>query len=111
MIVSTTMDIDGCRVMEYRGVVRGLVVRAPTIMQGFWGSLKNLFGGNIGAYGRMCEQARMQAYNLMIQHAKEKGANAVIGMRYDSSQVSSGRVSGTEVLCYGTAVVIQKINA
>jgi uncharacterized protein YbjQ (UPF0145 family) len=108
VIVSTTMDVEGCRVVRYLGVVRGVIVRAPTIMQGFWGSMKNMFGGNIGAYGTMCEQARQQAYDLMIAHANQMGANAVIGMRYDSSQVTSGKVSGTEVLCYGTAVILQE---
>ncbi len=108
MIISTTMDVEGCKVERYLGVVRGVIVRAPTIMQGFWGSMKNMFGGNIGAYSNMCEQARQQAYDLMIAHAKQLGANAVIGMRYDSSQVSSGNVSGTEVLCYGTAVILQQ---
>jgi|SRR5579885_3590068 uncharacterized protein YbjQ (UPF0145 family) len=106
MLVMTTFEVEGCQIMEYRGIVRGVIVRAPTIMQGFWGALKNLFGGNIGSYSLMCEQARKFAYDLMIEHARQVGANAVIGMRYDSSQISAGGVSGTEVLCYGTAVIV-----
>lgn len=109
MLVVTTLEIEGCRIVDYRGIVRGVIVRAPTIMQGFWGRLKNLFGGNIGSYTDMCEQTRTLAYDAMVQHAMSVGANAVIGMRYDSSQVSSGSVSGTEVLCYGTAVVVERV--
>jgi uncharacterized protein YbjQ (UPF0145 family) len=109
MLVITTLEVEGYRIVDYRGIARGVIVRAPTIMQGFRGWFKNLFGGNIGAYGKMCEKARELAYNAMVQHANHMGANAVIGMHYDSSGVTSGRVSGTEVLCYGTAVVIEKI--
>lgn len=105
MAVSTTFTIDGYRIKEYKGIVRGIIVRAPTIMQGFLGGLKNIIGGHIGAYTEMCEQARQQAYDLMLQHAKEMGANAIVGMRYDASEVVS-KGSATEVLCYGTAVVI-----
>lgn len=81
-------------------------MRAPTIVQGVLGGLKNIIGGNIGAHTEMCEQARQQAYDLMIQHARELGANAVVGLRYDASEVVS-KGSATEVLCYGTAVVIE----
>jgi uncharacterized protein YbjQ (UPF0145 family) len=88
--------------------VRGIIVRSPTIMQGFLGGLKNILGGQIGAYAEMCEQARQQAYDLCIQHAKEMGANAILGFRYDASEVG-GKVSATEVLCYGTAVVIEPV--
>ncbi len=106
MHVTTTMSIDGYEVVEYKGVVRGIVVRSPTISQGILGSLKNVVGGRIGAFTDMCEQAREQAYEEMIEHARQLGANAIIGMRYDASDV--GRDAGaTEVLCYGTAVVIE----
>ncbi|MBX3709929.1 MAG: YbjQ family protein [Gammaproteobacteria bacterium] len=111
MLVITTLEVEGYRIVDYRGIVRGIIVRAPTIMQGFWGTLKNMLGGNIGAYTAMCEQTRQLAYKFMVEHAQAVGANAVIGMRYDSSQVSSGGVSGTEVLCYGTAVVLDKIRS
>lgn len=80
-------------------------MRSPTIAQGILGGLKNLIGGHIGAYTQMCEQARQQAFDLMVQHAQEMGANAVIGFHYDASEVVS-KGSATEVLCYGTAVVI-----
>jgi uncharacterized protein YbjQ (UPF0145 family) len=104
--VTTTFTIEGYRIREYRGVVRGIIVRAPTIAQGVLGGLKNIVGGRIGAYTEMCEQARQQAYDLMIQHAMAVGANAVVGLRYDASEVVS-KGSATEVLCYGTAVVIE----
>ncbi len=108
MPVTTTFTIEGCRIVQYRGVARGIIVRAPTIPQGFIGRLQNIFGGQIGAYTEMCEQARQQAYELMLQHAYEMGANAVVGLRYDASEVVSVG-SATEVLCYGTAVVIEPI--
>jgi uncharacterized protein YbjQ (UPF0145 family) len=107
MIVTTTFTIEGHVIAEYKGVVRGIIVRAPTIAQGCVGGLKNIIGGRIGAYGEMCEQARQQAYDLLLQHAEEVGANAIVGMRYDASEVVS-KGSATEVLCYGTAVVIRK---
>jgi uncharacterized protein YbjQ (UPF0145 family) len=105
MYVTTTFTIEGHRIVEYKGVVRGIIVRAPTIPQTIFGGLKNIIGGQIGAYAEMCEQARSQAYNLLLRHAEELGANAIVGMRYDASEVVS-RGSATEVLCYGTAVVI-----
>ncbi len=107
MMVTTTFTFEGYRIKEYKGLVRGIIVRAPTIAQGIVGGLKNVVGGNIGAYSEMCEQARNHAYNLLLQHAQELGANAVIGLRYDASEVVS-KGSATEVLCYGTAVVIEK---
>ena len=107
MPVTTTFSIDGYRIREYKGVARGIIVRSPTIAQGIMGGLKNIVGGQIGAYTQMCEQAREQAYDLMVQHALEMGANAVVGMHYDASEVVS-RGSATEVLCYGTAVVIER---
>ncbi|MCC6486705.1 MAG: YbjQ family protein [Candidatus Hydrogenedentes bacterium] len=106
MQVTTTFTIEGYRITEYKGVVRGIIVRSPTIAQGIVGGLKNIIGGQIGAYTEMCEQARRQAYERCLEHAQEMGANAIVGLRYDASEVvSSG--SATEVLCYGTAVVIE----
>jgi uncharacterized protein YbjQ (UPF0145 family) len=105
--VTTTFTIEGYRIREYKGLVRGLIVRSPTIAQGIFGGLKSIIGGRIGAYIEMCEQARQQAYDLLLQHATELGANAVVGFRYDASEVVS-QESATEVLCYGTAVVIEK---
>jgi uncharacterized protein YbjQ (UPF0145 family) len=106
MPVSTTFTIEGYRIKEYKGIARGIVVRAPTISQGFFGGLKSIIGGSIGAYAEMCEQARQQAYDLLVQHTLEMGANAIVGLHYDASEVVS-KGSATEVLCYGTAVVIE----
>lgn len=106
MHVTTTFTIEGYRIKEYKGLVRGIIVRAPTISQGLLGGLKNIVGGQIGAYTDMCEQTRQQAYGVCLQHAREVGANAIVGMRYDTSEVVS-QGSATEVLCYGTAVVIE----
>src|SRR3989454_3878684 len=100
IIVSTTFDVQGRRIREYKGVVRGITVRAPTIAQGILGGLKSIIGGQIGAYTEMCEQTRQAAYDLMIEHARELGANAVVGMCFDASEVAS-KASATEVLCYG----------
>ena len=103
--VTTTFGFEGYRIVEYKGVVRGIIVRAPTLAQGFFGGLKSIVGGQIGAYTEMCEQTRKQAYDLMLKHAAEVGANAVVGLRYDATEIG-GQSSATEVLCYGTAVVI-----
>ncbi len=105
MFVTTTFTIEGYRIKEYKGVARGIIVRSPTIAQGIVGGLKNIIGGRIGAYTEMCEQARSQAYDLLCEHAEQMGANAIIGMKYDASEVVS-QGSATEVLCYGTAVVV-----
>lgn len=102
--VTTTFNIEGYRITRYMGVVRGIIVRAPTIAQGIVGGLKSIIGGRIGAYTEMCEQARQQAYDLLIDHARAVGANAIVGLRYDASEVAKG---ASEVLCYGTAVVIE----
>ncbi len=103
--VTTTFTFEGHRVKQYLGVVRGIIVRSPTISQGIAGGLKSFIGGRIGAYTEMCEQARQQAYELMIDHARALGANAILGFRYDASDVGGARA--TEVLCYGTAVIIE----
>lgn len=105
--VTTTFNFDGYVIKAYNGVVRGIVVRSPTIAQGILGTLKSFVGGRIGAYTEMCEQARQQAYDQMIAHARELGANAIVGIKYDASEVG-GQTSATEVLCYGTAVVVTK---
>jgi uncharacterized protein YbjQ (UPF0145 family) len=106
MIVTTTLDIQGYRIAEYKGLVRGITVRSPTIAQGLLGGLKSIIGGKIGAYTEMCEQARQHAYDSMLEHAQQLGANAIVGVRYDASEVGS-QDSATEVLCYGTAVLIE----
>ncbi len=107
MLASTTFDIPGYEITEHRGMVRGLIVRSPTIAQGILGGLKNIIGGPIGAYTEMCEQARAHAHELLLQHAADLGANAVIGVRYDASSVEP-KGGAVEVLCYGTAVIVQK---
>ncbi|MGD0542120.1 MAG: YbjQ family protein [Tepidisphaeraceae bacterium] len=106
--VTTTFTIEGYRIVQYLGVVRGLIVRSPTISQGILGGLKSIIGGRIGAYTEMCEQTRQQAYDLLIQHAMAVGANAVLGFRYDASEIGGKTASATEVLCYGTAVMIER---
>lgn len=103
--VTTTFTFEGYRVKEYKGVVRGLIVRAPTISQGFFGGLKSIVGGRIESYTQMCEQARSQAFELLIDHARAVGANAVVGLRFESADVAGK--GATEVLCYGTAVIIE----
>jgi len=105
MFISTTFTIEGYRITDYKGLVRGIIVRSPTILQGIFGGLKGIIGGKIGAYTEMCEQARGQAYDSMVKHAKQMGANAIVGVRYDAAGVEA---TATKVLCYGTAVVIQK---
>jgi uncharacterized protein YbjQ (UPF0145 family) len=107
MIVTTTLDVEGYRIADYKGIVRGITVRSPTIAQGLLGGLKSIIGGKIGAYMEMCEQARQHAYDSMLEHAQQLGANAIVGVRYESSEVGS-QDSATEVLCYGTAVVIER---
>ena len=104
LIITTTQTVDGQRVREYLGVVRGVIVRSPTISQGLFGALKSVVGGQIGAYTEMCEQARQQATAAMMKHAAELGADAVIGIGYDASEVGE---SATEVMCFGTAVLLE----
>lgn len=111
MFVTTTFTLEGYAIREYKGIVRGIVVRSPTLVQGFLGGLKQIIGGRIGAYTEMCEQTREAAYNQMVEHALQLGANAIIGARYDGSDVTSGSGGATEVLCYGTAVVVEPLDA
>lgn len=101
IIVTTTNDISGANITAYLGVVRGLVVRTPNIGASILGGLKSLLGGNISQYSTVCEAARQQAFDLMVEHAQQAGADAIIGMRYDATEFAQG---ATEVLAYGTAV-------
>jgi uncharacterized protein YbjQ (UPF0145 family) len=105
MIVTTGNEVAGHTITKYLGVVRGIVVRSPTIAQGIMGGLKQIVGGNIQQYADVCEKARQDAFELMVQHAEEHAANAIIGMRYDATEFSVGV---TEVLAYGTAVRIER---
>lgn len=104
-IVTTGNEIAGYSITQYLGVVRGIVVRSPSIGQGLVGGLKQIVGGNIREYAEVCEAARKDAYQLLVQHAAEVGADAIIGMRYDATEFLQG---ATEVLAYGTAVKIVK---
>jgi uncharacterized protein YbjQ (UPF0145 family) len=103
LIVTTGNEVAGHDIVKYLAIVRGIVVRATSIGQGFIGSLKALGGGNIAEFTRVCEAARHDAYQQMIQHAEELGADAIIAMRYDATEFLQGT---TEVLVYGTAVRI-----
>ena len=103
MIVATTNDIVGHRVVRYLGVVRGITVRSRSIVGNFGAAIQALFGGNITLYTSLCERARLDAFDLMVQHGEQMGANAIIAMRYDANEIAAGI---TEVLAYGTAVVI-----
>jgi uncharacterized protein YbjQ (UPF0145 family) len=106
MIVVTANDIGSHRVVRYLGVVRGITVRSRSIVGNVGAAIQALFGGNITLYTSLCERARGDAYDLMVAHAQEMGANAVIAMRYDANEVASGI---TEVLAYGTAVVVEPV--
>lgn len=102
--VTTAFDLPGHRIVKNLGVARGIVVRSRSIVGNFGASIQTLFGGNITIYTDLCEKARSDAYNLLVQHAADRGANAVIGMRYDANEVAAGV---TEVLAYGTAVLVE----
>ena len=102
--VTTAFELPGYRVSRSVGVVRGVIVRSRSVVGNIGASFQTLFGGNITLYTEMCERARADAYHLMVEHAAERGANAVIGMRYDANEVMAGV---TEVLAYGTAVVVE----
>ena len=101
--VTTANSLEGYEATEYLGVVRGIVVRAQTISQGIRGAFSSILGGNIRAYEEVCEDARSQAYARMVEHAQDKGSDAIIAMRYDATEFAQGI---TEVLAYGTAVKI-----
>jgi uncharacterized protein YbjQ (UPF0145 family) len=106
--VTTTFGFEGFKITRYLGLVRGITVRSRSVVGNFVGSLQTLVGGNISIYTELCEHARQEAFQLLMEHAREMGANAVVGMRYDANEVMDGV---TEVLAYGTAVVIEKTGA
>jgi uncharacterized protein YbjQ (UPF0145 family) len=103
--VTTAFELPGYHVVQNLGIVRGIVVRSRSIIGSIGAGLQTIVGGNITLYTELCEKARKDAFDLMIEHAAERGANAVIGMRYDANEVTAGV---TEVLAYGTAVVVEK---
>ena len=104
MLVSTTNDLTGYRVVRHVGLVRGVTVRSRSVIGNFAAGIQSIFGGNITIYTKLAERARAEAYQLMAAHATEMGANAVIAMRYDATEIMEGI---TEVLAYGTAVVVE----
>ena len=103
-MVTTTNDIAGWRVIRQLGIVRGITVRSRSVVGNIGAALQTLVGGNISLFTELCEHAREEAFELMIAHAQAMGANAVLGMRYDANEVAQGV---TEVLAYGTAVVVE----
>jgi uncharacterized protein YbjQ (UPF0145 family) len=104
---STTFTIDGFRIARNLGMVKGITVRSRSIFGTIGGSLQTLLGGNISLFTDLCEKTRNEAFELMLTHADQLGANAVVGVRYDANEVMNGV---TEVLCYGTAVKVEPIN-
>ena len=105
-LITTSTTLEGYRITKHLGLVRGITVRSRSIFGNIAGGFQTLIGGKISIYVELCEKTREEAYQLMIQHANERGANAIINMRYDANEVMNGV---TEVLAYGTAVVVEKI--
>src|SRR5271165_1453780 len=103
-LVTTALELPGYTIARNFGLVRGIVVRSRSVVGQIGASFQTLFGGNISLYTELCERARSDAYELMMQHAAQLGANGVIALRYDANEIASGV---TEVLCYGTAVFVQ----
>jgi uncharacterized protein YbjQ (UPF0145 family) len=103
-MITTAFTLAGYRIVRTIGVVRGIRVRSRSIVGNFFGGLQTVFGGNITIYTKLCEETRAETYELMCHHAERNGANAIIGMRYDATDVMDGV---TEVLCYGTAVIVE----
>jgi len=104
-MVTTSIALDGHRVTRNLGVVRGITVRSRSLLGNLAGGLQTIFGGQISIYVELCEKTREEAFQYMLQHAAERGANAIINVRYDANEVMNGV---TEVLAYGTAVVVEK---
>ena len=104
--VTTAFSFDGYRVVKNLGIVRGITVRSRSIIGNIGATFQTVFWGRISLYQELCERARQEAYDLMIDHGRQMGANAIVGMRYDANEVAAGI---TEVLCYGTAVTVEKV--
>lgn len=105
-LTTTTFEVPGYRIVRSYGVVRGIIVRSRSIIGNFGASIQSIFGGNISLYTSLCERAREDAFNEMLTHAGQLGANAVVAVRYDATEIAPGI---TEVLCYGTAVSVEPI--
>jgi uncharacterized protein YbjQ (UPF0145 family) len=108
MLVVTTNELEGYRIVRHLGLVRGLTVRSRSVVGNLGAAIQIFFGGNITVYTKLAEQTRQEAFNLLVAHAQEMGANAVIGMRYDANEIAA---AVTEVLAYGTAVVVEPVAA
>lgn len=108
MLVVTTNDLPGYRVVKHLGMVRGLTVRSRSIIGNVGAAIQIFFGGNITLYTKLAEQARQEAYEALVAHAESMGANAVLAMRYDANEIAA---AVTEVLAYGTAVVVEEVRA
>ena len=106
MLVTTTNDLAGYRIVRHIGVARGVIVRSRNVIAGLGATLQTLKGGNITIYTRLAEDARRDAFDLLVAHAGELGANAILAMRYDANEINAGV---TEVLAYGTAVVVEAL--
>ena len=104
-MVTTSIELSGYRVIKNLGIVRGITVRSRSIFGNIAGGFQTLFGGKISIYAELCEKTREEAYQQMLQHAADRGANAIINMRYDANEVMGGV---TEVLSYGTALLVEK---
>lgn len=104
-LITTAGTLEGYRVTQHLGIIRGITVRSRSLLGNIGGGIQSLFGGKLSIYVELCEKTREEAYQLMLQHANERGANAIINMRYDANEVMEGI---TEVLAYGTAVVVEK---
>jgi uncharacterized protein YbjQ (UPF0145 family) len=103
-MVTTAFELDNYKVKENKGIARGIIVRSRSIVGNIGAGIQTLFGGNITIYSELCEKAREDAYELLLAHAADMGANAVIGFRYDTTEIMQGV---TEVLAYGTAVAVE----
>jgi uncharacterized protein YbjQ (UPF0145 family) len=104
MLVVTTNDLPGYRIVEHLGLVRGVTVRSRSVVGNVGGAIQSIFGGNLSIYTKLAETARQEAYELLVQHAREVGANAILAARYDANEIMEGI---TEVLAYGTAVRVE----
>jgi len=105
-LITTANQLEGYRITKHLGLVRGITVRSRSLLGNIGGGFQSLFGGKLSIYVELCEKTREEAYQLMLQHANERGANAIINMRYDANEVMAGI---TDVLAYGTAVTFEKI--
>lgn len=105
-LITTSTELPGYRIVANLGIVRGITVRSRNVFMNIGAGIQTLFGGNISIYSELCERARQEAFDLLVQHADEKGADALVAIRYDANEIMGGV---TEVLAYGTAVKIQKI--